>query len=109
MTIDEIREYLDSNKIPYRGKKDQILITSKKEVGLRGVKTLPSGLEFRNGGNVYLHDVEEISKGVEFNNLWDVYLPKIFGVYLNRWQGNIEGINSKTLLNHMIKKGLLER
>jgi hypothetical protein len=46
---------------------------------------------------------------VEFRNGGDVSLDYLLGDYFNRWSGNIEGIDSKRLLNKMIKDGIFER
>jgi hypothetical protein len=41
---------------------------------------------------------------VEFKNVGAVRLRSLIGGYLHEWKGNIEGIDSKMLLNLMIKK-----
>jgi hypothetical protein len=52
---------------------------------------------------------------VEFNNGGSVYLRSLIGGstlvdgWFNKWESNIEGIDSKRLLNFMISKGLFER
>jgi hypothetical protein len=46
---------------------------------------------------------------VEFNNEGDVYLEYLTGGWFDEWKGNIEGIDSKRLLNKMIKQGVFER
>jgi hypothetical protein len=46
---------------------------------------------------------------VEFNNRVYVYLRSLIRGGFQDWEGNIEGINSKRLLNKMIKDGLFER
>jgi hypothetical protein len=46
---------------------------------------------------------------VEFRNEGDVSLDSLTGGYFSEWKGNIEGIDSKRLLNFMISKGLFER
>jgi hypothetical protein len=52
---------------------------------------------------------------VEFNNGGSVYLRSLIGGsalvdgWFNRWESNIEGIDSKRLLNKMIKQGVFER
>jgi hypothetical protein len=43
---------------------------------------------------------------VEFKNGGDVNLDYLLGGYFNEWKGNIEGIDSKRLLNKMIKDGV---
>jgi hypothetical protein len=43
---------------------------------------------------------------VVFNNLGDVALNSLVGGWFENWKGNIEGIDSKRLLNLMIKQGV---
>jgi len=46
---------------------------------------------------------------VEFNNGGNVWLRDIIGGFFNKWEGNIEGIDSNRLLNKMISLGIFER
>lgn len=75
-------------------------------VTLKSLTSLPLGVEFENEGYVYLESLETISRGVEFKNGGDVRLKPLIGVSLHEWSGNIEGIDSKMLLNLMIKQGV---
>jgi len=43
---------------------------------------------------------------VVFRNEGDVYLGFLIGRWFDEWKGNIEGIDSKRLLNKMIKQGM---
>jgi hypothetical protein len=43
---------------------------------------------------------------VEFRNVGNVYLDSLTGGAIIRCEGNIEGIDSKRLLNVMIKRGM---
>jgi hypothetical protein len=91
---------------------------NKGDVDLRSIKVMPSGVVFNNGGDAILYHVGELLPGVIFNNGGNVTLgmPKIHpGVTFNNsgdvndssdWKGNIEGIDSKMLLNLMIKQGV---
>jgi hypothetical protein len=74
------------------------------DVFLRPLTSIPPGVEFNNGGDVNLGSITSLSPGVEFNNGGMVYLPSLIGGHFNKWEGNIEGINSKILLNSMISK-----
>ena len=89
-------------------------------VFLGSFETLSGGSEFRNGDDIYLKYVKRISPGVEFNNGGGVYLESLltsipptstFGGRggFHNWDGNIEGIDSKRLLNKMISIGLFDR
>jgi hypothetical protein len=108
---------------------NKIIVTYKGNVGLGSLTSLPSGVEFKNGGyvnlrkltsippgvvfknygSVYLEDLTSLPPGVVFENGGDVNLGSLIGDYFNRWSGNIEGIDSKRLLNFMISKGIFER
>ena len=46
-------------------------------VDLRKLTTIPSGVEFKNGGFVDLGSLTTIPSGVEFNNKGDVFLKNI--------------------------------
>jgi hypothetical protein len=75
-------------------------------VSLGSLTSLPPGVEFNNRGDAWLKSLTSIPPGVEFRNGGDVNLNSIIGGWLNTWEGNIEGIDSKRLLNSMIKQGL---
>ena len=75
-------------------------------VDLLYIDNIPSGVEFRNKGDVRFSSVTSIEKDVRFNNHGKVYLKSIVGGYFQSWPGNIEGIDSKRLLNVMIKQGV---
>ena len=95
-------------------------------LSLRSLKTLPLGVEFKNTNNVILNGLKTIHLAVEFMNERDVFLPPFqllrihpgvefnngLGVYFTSkpgwyalWESDIEGIDSKRLLNFMISKG----
>ena len=75
-------------------------------VRLGSLTSLPSGVEFRNGYNVYLTSLTSLPPGVKFENEGDVYLDALIGGRFDEWKGNMEGIDSKRLLNLMIKQGV---
>ena len=64
------------------------------------LKTIPPGMVFRNKGSIHLNSLETIHPDVEFNNQGYVDLRSLMG------DGLIEGIDPKTLLNRMIKRGI---
>jgi hypothetical protein len=78
-------------------------------VDLDSLTSLPSGVVFRNGGGVNLESLTSLSPGTEFRNEEYVYLDSLIGGFFSGWEGNIEGIDSKRLLNKMISLGLFER
>ena len=75
-------------------------------VGLGSLTSLPSGVVFNNGGAVGLGALPSLPPGVEFRNKGQVWLDALIGGGFQDWKGNIEGINSKRLLNKMIKQGV---
>ena len=81
------------------------------DVWLESLTSLPPGVVFRNRGCVYLGSLTSISPGVEFKNEGDVDLRSLVGVdgLFHKWEGNLKGIESKRLLNVMIKQGVFER
>ena len=130
MTREEFIEVLDSKGYRYVIEGDKIVVTrgnimdgdvflviletlplgvefkNRGDVNLSSLETLPPGVVFNNWGNVYLKSLETLPPGVEFNNGGDVSLKSITGKYFSKWDGNIEGIDSKRLLNLMIKRGM---
>ena len=78
-------------------------------VDLDSLKSLPPGVVFKNGGGVYLKSLTSLPPGVEFNNEGFVSLRSLVGGWFKDWKGNIEGVDSKKLLNVMISKGIFER
>ncbi len=89
MTQEAFIEVLNREKYSYKMEGDRIVVTYKGYVDLDALTSLPPGVVFRNGGFISL--------------------SSLTGDYFNRWEGNIEGVNSKRLLNLMISKGIFER
>lgn len=83
-----------------------VIFENEGEVTL-SIEEIPENVEFANEGDVYLYHVENIHPSVKFNNEGDVWLK--VGWFNLIWKGNIEGIDSKRLLNFMISKGVFER
>jgi hypothetical protein len=139
MTQDEFIKVLDKKRYSYEIEGDKIVVTHKGVVYLDSITSLPPGVEFSNGGGVDLNSLASLPPGVvfmnggrvdlrsltslppgvEFNNKGnvykgddykgDVYLGYLIGIWFDEWNGNIEGIDSKRLLNKMIKDGIFER
>jgi hypothetical protein len=126
MTREEFIGVLDEKGYSYKIEGDKIIITENGNVWLESLTSIPSGVEFKNrtdirfpsletlppsvkfnnGGQVHLVSLKTIPPGVEFKNKLDVKLSSIGIGYFNDWNGNIEGIDSKRLLNFMISKGM---
>ena len=78
-------------------------------VNLNSLTSLPPDVEFNSEGYVDLGALTSLPPGVVFKNRGRVYLRSLTGRWFDEWKGNIEGIDSKMLLNVMIKQGLFER
>lgn len=72
-------------------------------VDLKLLTTLHSDVEFNNDGNVLLYNLEKIHPSVRFNNSGYVSLILLI-ISTIVWEGNIRGVESKRLLNLMISK-----
>ena len=106
MKQEKFIKVLNKEGYSYEIEGDKIVVTRKSNVYLSGLTSLPPGVEFRNRGYVDLGSLTSLPPGVEFKNSWDVYLRSLIGGRISSWPGNIEGIDSKRLLNLMIKKGM---
>ena len=109
MTREEFIKVLDEEGYSYEIEGDLIVVTYGYGVDLSALTSIPPGVEFKNGGYVDLESLTSLPPGVEFKNGEDVYLGLLIGRWFDEWQGNIEGIDSKRLLNVMIKQGVFER
>jgi len=109
MTREEFIEELPDKGYYYKIEGNKIVVTHKGYVDLRSPTSLPPGVEFKNGGSVDLRSLTSLPPDAVFNNGGLVYLGSLVGGWFNRWKGNIEGIDSKRLLNVMISLGLFER
>ena len=126
MTQKEFIKVLDKKRYSYKIEGDNIVVTYEEHVYLSSLTSLPPGVVFKNGGTVWLDSLKIIPPGVVFNNegyvdLGDltslppgvvfknggtVYLNSLIGGRFSDWRGNIEGVDSKRLLNKMIKDGV---
>jgi hypothetical protein len=109
MTREEFISILDREDYSYEIEGDKIVVTEDGHVYLDALTSIPSGVEFNNKGKVYLTSLTSISPGVEFKNGRNIWLDSLIGGYFTKWEGNIEGVDSKILLNKMIKDGVFER
>ena len=117
MTREEFIEILKRKRYFYEIEGDRIVVTYEGSVLLDSISlsfsgfstSLPSGVEFKNGGSVDLGSITSLPPGVVFRNGGDVYLRSLIYGRINEWEGNREGIDPKRLLNKMIKDGLFER
>ena len=82
-------------------------------IDLYYLTSLPPGVAFRNGGSVNLNALTSLPPGVEFTNGGNfggnIDLRSLVSGYFGKWEGNIEGIEPKRLLNKMISLGIFER
>lgn len=131
MTREEFIEILDKKGYPYKIEGDKIVVFGV-DIWLKSLTSIPPGVEFRNkrwvsldsltsiphdvvfknGGYVNLKSLTSIPPGVVFKNGEVVVLDSLIGMIggeFDDWNSNIEGIDSKRLLNKMIKDGVFER
>jgi hypothetical protein len=73
-------------------------------VHLDSLKELNPNVKFNNGGYVAVNSLEKISQDFEFNNGGNVYFSNF---NTKTWDYSIDGINSRRLLNFIIKKGII--
>ena len=126
MTQEEFIKELDEEGYSYEIEGDKIVFKNEGSVSLESLTSLPPGVEFnngghvtfvsldslhtdvvfRNGGSVYLYSLTSLPSGLEFKNVGVVGLRDLIGGNFNNWEGNIEGIDNKRLLNSMISKGI---
>ena len=109
MTREEFIKELEGEGYSYEIEGNKIVVTHEDTVYLCSLTSIPSGVEFKNRGLVSLSSLETLPPGVVFNNVGGVYLEFLIGVWLYEWEGNIEGIDQKRLLNKMISIGLFDR
>ena len=90
MTTEEFKTELDTYDYFYVEKEGKILV---------------------GGKNIYiwLSNCVSIPSGVVFSNSGIVHLKTLIGKSFHKWDGHIEGIDSKRLLNKMISEGLFDR
>jgi hypothetical protein len=109
MTREEFIKMLDKEDYSYEIQGNKIVFNNEGYVFLSSLTSLPSGVVFNNKTDVCLNRLTSLPPDVEFNNGRDVELTSLVGGWFHDWEGNIEGINNKRLLNLMISKGLFER
>ena len=78
-------------------------------VSFGSLTSLPTDVVFKNGGFVSFGSLTSLPTDVVFKNEGDISFKSLEGEWFSNWKGNIEGIDSKRLLNMMISKGIFER
>ena len=112
MTREEFKRKLDAHSYSYEEKEGKIVVIggTSKNIWASSIKELPSGVVFVNEGNIWLDSLRRIPSGVVFDNLGHLQLTELAGNKpFHKWDGHIEGIGSKRLLNKMISMGLFWR
>jgi hypothetical protein len=110
MTTEEFKTELDTYDYFYVEEEGKILVGGKNiYIWLSNCVSIPSGVEFVNEGSVWLESLVSIPSGVVFSNSGIVHLKTLIGKSFHKWDGHIEGIDSKRLLNKMISEGLFDR
>ena len=86
----------------------RVKFINKGSIDFGKLESLSAGTVLQNKGMIFLSKINIIDRGVVFQNEKGVMIGRTdFSEF--SWSGNIEGINSKRLLNFMISKGLFER
>ena len=129
MTQEAFIKILDDNKYSYKKEGNKIIVDHRGDVFLKSLTSLPGGIVFSNGGGmnldsltslpegivfsngggVNLKSLTSIPKGTVFSSVGPVYLVYLIGGWFDKWDGNIEGINPKRLLNRMIELGIFDK
>jgi hypothetical protein len=106
MTREAFIKVLEEKDYSYRIEGNKVIVTHKGNVDLRDLTSLPPGVVFKNEAVVNLNSITSLPPGVEFKHRGNVYFKSLMGGRFSDWRGDIEGIDSKRLLNLMISKGL---
>ena len=102
MTGEKFIKVLDNEGYSYKTEGNKIVVTHKGYVFLNSLTSIPSGVEFKNGGGVYLNSLTSLPSGVVFKNAGHVYLkllktlPHGF-VFENRGSVSLEALTSLPL------------
>ena len=126
MTREEFIEVLNQGGHSYRKEGNKLVVTDYHGIDL-GVTHIPPGVEFSNNSYVYLDSLEEIPSDIKFRNSGSVSLFSLgsiprgvsfengrgifldsLGVDSREWEGNIEGINPRKIINEMVSYGIFE-
>ena len=95
---------------PHKVEGDKLIVTTRKnlevDIYLNELTALPPNVVFENEGDVNLIMIQKIPTSVEFKNGGGVLMAMKTGGWIYEWDGNIEGIDFKRLLNGMIKRGV---
>ena len=109
MTREEFIKLLDDNRKRYNIEGNNIIVNDDGPLAFSFLdKGIPPGVIFKNGGFVTLGKTRIIDPSVEFHNSGVVIFDLDGLRYIHNWDGNIEGINDKKMLNLMIKKGIFQ-
>jgi hypothetical protein len=112
MTTEEFKRKLDAHDYSYEEKEGKIVVIggTSKNIWSSTIEELPPGVVFVNEGNIWLDSLRRIPSGVVFANSGHLQLTELAGgKTFHKWEGNIEGIDSKRLLNKMVALGLFDR
>jgi hypothetical protein len=133
MTQKEFIKVLREKGYSYEIEGDKIIVINKNHNGvvnpsidLRDITSIPSDVIFNNSGYIFLTELTaippnvvfnnrryidlrnclKIDSSVIFNNAGSIFTDKLI---TDKWEGNIEGINSNRIFKIMIKRGVFER
>jgi len=77
MTREEFISVLKEKGYNYRIEGESLIVDYKGDVSLDSLKSLPSGVEFKNEGGVWLDSLTSLPAGVEFKNRGNVSLRSL--------------------------------
>ena len=136
MTREAFIKYLDEKGYPYEIAGDKIIVNADSGDGfiyLQDLKSLPPNVHFKASGNIYLNGLTRLPSGISFGGRgWNVELNSLTSIpsdtrfeinasirsligpagvygYFHAWEGLIEGIAPKRLLNKMVSLGLFDK
>ena len=111
MTREGFKKKLDALGYSYEEKGGKIVVIggTSKSIWASATEELPSGIVFVNEGDIWLDSLRRIPPGVVFANLGRLQLTELAGGKpFHKWEGHIEGIDHKGLLNEMIEDGIFD-
>jgi hypothetical protein len=123
MTQEEFINVIERKNYPYSIEGDTIVFPSRINNITFDITSIPSNVEFRNGGDVVMNVLESVPANVKFNNGGSIFMHNVKSVdpsspFLNKsrvflyeistmiFPPKIKGIRNKRILNLMVKRGL---
>ena len=114
MEREEFKRMLKEKGYPCEESEGRLIVgRTWNNIDLSWVKSIPSGVEFKNALGVYLASLRRIDPSVRFFNLSSVISPilggSIEGSIIWSFSFSVPGIENYRVLNNMISMGLFWR